>query len=63
MNTNHQKKSQTYSNLQTGFDEIHWLNGIFEWHSHHLPKARQLLAGEELGFEKIDKSLFCGKST
>jgi hypothetical protein len=63
MNTNHQKKSQTYSNLQTGFDEIHWLNGILEWHSHHLPKARQLLAQEELGVRENDKSFFLGIST
>ena len=53
-----QKKSQTYSNLQTGFDEIHWLNGIVGWPCHHLPKARQLLAWEELGVRENRQVLF-----
>jgi len=56
-----QKKSQTYSNLQTRFNEIHWLNGILGWRSHHLPKARQLLAPEELGVRENDKSFFWNK--
>ena len=53
-----QKKSQTYSNLQTEFDEIHWLNGILEWHCHHMPKAGQLLACEELRTREIERVHF-----
>ena len=56
-----QKKSQTYSNLQTGFDEIHWLNGILGWRSHHMPKARQLLVQEELGVRVNGQVLFWDK--
>jgi hypothetical protein len=56
-----QKKSQTYSNLQNGFVEIHWLNGILGWRSHHMPKARQLLAPEELGVRENRQVLFLNK--
>ena len=56
-----QKKSQTYSNLQTGFDEIHWLNGILGWPCHHMPKARQLLVQEELGVRVNGQVLFWDK--
>jgi len=49
------------SYLNIRFDEIHWLNEILGWRSHHLPKARQLLAQEELGVRENDKSFFWDK--
>ena len=55
-----QKKSQTYSNLNVRFDEIYWLNGILGWPCHHMPKARQLLAPEELGVRENRQVLFWG---
>ena len=58
----HHKKSQTYSNLQTGFDEIHWPNGILDWHCHHMPKAGQLLVQEELGARENRQVLFLAKT-
>ena len=56
-----QKKSQTYSNLNVRFVEIHWPNGILKWPCHHMPKARQLLAQEELRTREIEHTHFFGE--
>ena len=57
-----QKKSQTNSNLNVRFVEIHWPNGILKWPCHHMPKAGQLLAQEELGVREKSTSPFFATS-